>query len=51
MKNGKCNFYSCQYVITQEDFLAAIKLFNEQGGKSAEPIGFNRQVFILYIVL
>ena len=29
-------------VITQEDFLAAIKQFKEQGGKSTRPIGFNK---------
>ena len=29
-------------VIKQEDFLAAIKQFKEQGGKSVRPIGFNK---------
>lgn len=29
-------------VIKQEDFLAAIKQFKEQGGKSTRPIGFNK---------
>ncbi|MBO6257267.1 hypothetical protein J6N69_04460, partial [bacterium] len=29
-------------VITQEDFLAAIKQFKDQSGKSIRPIGFNK---------
>lgn len=29
-------------VITQEDFLAAIKQFKDQGKKTTRPIGFNK---------